>query len=526
MKTHWKILIAVMVFFGVFTAIWLVNMHMQPANEVDAYKKALRDQGEKLELSEVTPAPVPPEQNAADAVDDAFRLMSASSTGVPSTMRMVAPGKAMAAWTQPLVHGLGFTSNDSTNTWDEFAVIVTASRPSLELLQQILARPKLYFHLEYKNGFTMLLPRLAPLKRSAQALSAAAVYDLHAGDTGSALTNICVLLGLVNGEEDERTIISQLVRYAMASIAASVTWEFLQSTNSTDAQLATLQKSWEQLQFIGGLKNSLLMERSITADGIEKLRASPADFRKLVGSYSGRTPGGSVSTWPPDFNAMVDGAKFDAGEVLWRTSWSYSQELHLLQTIQVMLETLRTMQTNSVLKPDYDTMTSRLSSLGLTNNEGAFFQALNIPNFSDIFGGNNGLSATVLKLMKMEACRRVVVTAIALKRFQAQRGHWPDTLADLTPRFISSVPLDPCDGQPLRYRPNADGTYLLYSIGEDGVDDGGDAGVTPASPSSSGVTTAPSLYWQGLHVRDWVWPQPATAAEIEKYYADEAARQK
>ena len=29
------------------------------------------------------------------------------------------------------------------------------------------------------------------------------------------------------------------------------------------------------------------------------------------------------------------------------------------------------------------------------------------------------------------------------------------------------------DGQPLRYRRNADGTFLLYSIGENGKDDGG-----------------------------------------------------
>jgi hypothetical protein len=421
---------------------------------------------------------------------------------------------------------LGFTTDDSTNTWDEFAVIVTGNRPSLELLKQILERPKLDFHLEYKNGFTMLLPRLAPLKRSAQELSAATVYDLHNGDTGPALTNICVLLGLVNGEQDERTIISQLVRFAMASIASSATWEFLQSTNSTDAQLARLQKSWGQLEFPSGLENALQMERAITADGIEKLRDSAADFRRLVGGYSSRMPSASAWTWPPDFGALADGARFNTGEIMWRISWSYSQELHVLQANQVMLETLRTMETNQDLKPDYDAMMSRMSSLGLTNTEGAFFRTLNIPDFSDIFGGGGSYTGTVLNLMKIEACRRVVVTAIALKRFQVQHGHWPDTLAELTPDFISSVPVDPYDGQPLRYRPNAGGTFLLYSIGPDGVDDGGDAGAPIAAGSASTGSFTPQLYWQGWHVRDWAWPQPATAAESEKYYADEAARKK
>jgi hypothetical protein len=58
----------------------------------------------------------------------------------------------------------------------------------------------------------------------------------------------------------------------------------------------------------------------------------------------------------------------------------------------------------------------------------------------------------------------------------------------------------------LRYRLKADGTFLLYSIGADGKDDGGDAG---------GATRM--FYW--LHGRDWVWPQPATEAEIQNYYA-------
>ena len=72
---------------------------------------------------------------------------------------------------------------------------------------------------------------------------------------------------------------------------------------------------------------------------------------------------------------------------------------------------------------------------------------------------------------------------------------------------LSEVPRDPVDGKPLRYRLNSDGTFLLYSIGQDYKDDGGD-------PTS----TAPiaTFYW--LRGRDWVWPQPATPQEIQYYY--------
>jgi hypothetical protein len=47
-------------------------------------------------------------------------------------------------------------------------------------------------------------------------------------------------------------------------------------------------------------------------------------------------------------------------------------------------------------------------------------------------------------------------------------------LVDLVPNCLSTMPADPFNGQPLIYRP--EGTnWLLYSVGPDGVDDGGRA---------------------------------------------------
>jgi hypothetical protein len=110
----------------------------------------------------------------------------------------------------------------------------------------------------------------------------------------------------------------------------------------------------------------------------------------------------------------------------------------------------------------------------------------------------------------------MAITVIALKRYQLKYGKYPADLNSLVPEFVSTVPLDPVDGKPLRYRPNADGTFLLYSVGENGEDDGGDPSLEKGIQSSS-------FYWQNTHALDWVWPQPATPEEIQKYY-DEQAR--
>jgi hypothetical protein len=119
--------------------------------------------------------------------------------------------------------------------------------------------------------------------------------------------------------------------------------------------------------------------------------------------------------------------------------------------------------------------------------------------------------------MTVEVAKQATVTAVALKRYQLNHGNYPVDLNSLVPEFLPAVPLDPVDGQPLRYRPSADGTFLLYSVGENGKDDGGD-------PSLEKGVTGSSFYWQNAHALDWVWPQPATAEEIQKYYEEQGKK--
>ena len=77
-------------------------------------------------------------------------------------------------------------------------------------------------------------------------------------------------------------------------------------------------------------------------------------------------------------------------------------------------------------------------------------------------------------------------------------GRPPPDLDALVPQFLSAVPRDLMSAQPLRYRLSSNGSFTVYSVGEDGQDDGGD-------PNRPGVTDHFDL-WQG---RDAVWPAPA-----------------
>ena len=118
------------------------------------------------------------------------------------------------------------------------------------------------------------------------------------------------------------------------------------------------------------------------------------------------------------------------------------------------------------------------------------------------------------KVLRSETVRSLSITAIALKRYELHYHHPAPNLPALVPDFISAVPTDYLDGQPIKYRINPDGTGLLYSVGDDGKDDGG-------NPAPTDTKMEYRWIWSG---KDAVWPSPALPDEIEAYRKEAAKR--
>ncbi len=83
-------------------------------------------------------------------------------------------------------------------------------------------------------------------------------------------------------------------------------------------------------------------------------------------------------------------------------------------------------------------------------------------------------------LLRTHALLRCALVALAAERYRVAHGDWPRTVAEFVPAYLPAVPLDPFDGEPLRYR-RTDAGVVIYSVGEDGRDDGGDANPPPDS---------------------------------------------
>lgn len=479
--------------------------HAKGKRAVENYRNQLVANGEKLTVQELLPRTVRPAQNSVAVFRTANGLLNKHQffdlTNSLTAMRSINPGKAMVAWAQADVR------NEKTNTWEEVQAAAADERELVELLETIVDRPVLDFHLDYGVGFSLLLPHLAPLKHFAQRLSSTAICDLQRGDTEAAGLKIRAILAIVKGMEDERLIISQLVRIAIAHIGVAATWEFLQSSRVTDEQLAILQRDWADAEFLRGAENALLMERAMSEAAAARMRQSSAEFRQNATMYSRGTSSAGLSGWAEQ---AANSAVLKTKESMWRFAWSDPDELKMLRGQQVILNTIRAAQTNQAFADSLRQQETGLAALGVkpqSDSDKGYFGI--DENVSSMMSQSLvSIQRVPQRIFRTEVARNIVITAIALKRYQLRHGAYPSALAALKPEFATEVPRDPIDGKPLRYRLNSDGTYVLYSVGDDGKDDGGD--VSAATPSK---TTS----W--LQGRDWVWPLPASDDEVKTFFA-------
>ncbi|HAV64954.1 MAG TPA: hypothetical protein DCY13_21605, partial [Verrucomicrobiales bacterium] len=96
-----------------------------------------------------------------------------------------------------------------------------------------------------------------------------------------------------------------------------------------------------------------------------------------------------------------------------------------------------------------------------------------------------------------QAAIDLAVVACALERHRLAEGAYPNQLSALAPEYLASVRHDLIDGQPLRYRRAGD-SFVLYSIGANETDDGGQVGFKEVTKGRD---------WR-REEGDWVWQYP------------------
>jgi hypothetical protein len=336
------------------------------------------------------------------------------------------------------------------------------------------------------------------------AIAARTILALHEQNHLDAWTNLLALTRLVTAWQTEPMIISHAIRFRWVTTAQRVTWEALQANDWTEAELAALQHEWESANFFDGLPETAALARAGTVAYCEFARKQPPSpgptLREFVSDLvnsPNRALSDTTSGWQ---NARYRNYESYEDEIAWLLYFrdcevDYRKALNANSWVQMRelpsATNYRPAERNNALPYSID---GRIGPGGVWIGGWAERQ------------GQTLLARTA----QAEATRRLVLTAIAIKRFHLANHRYPESLAKLAPDYLKSAPKDFMNDEALCYRRTDDERFLLYSVGLDCVDDHGqmlaDGGGSQAGPGF-GRREGPDL----------VWPLPASPAEVRTY---------
>ncbi len=303
---------------------------------------------------------------------------------------------------------------------------------------------------------SVLLSQLGVVKTLAFAFVVRARVELLAGDTDAALADWQTATSLGEALDGDPLLISLLVTIAVTEGPLQVVWDGLAQHQWSDAQLLEIQTTLEKRNLVGDAARALRGERAFSVRLMDQTLF----------------PGGPPATNPPGWIQ-----KFLLPSIISQNKISMSRiyDEHAL--------------------PLLDVGGNRVRVAGIDSSEQELLAALNgfAPYNLLARGLVPAVTKTLGKVANVQNSINMAMVACALERHWLAEGSYPAELNALVPRFLNSIPLD-LDEQPLRYRLEPDGSFILYSVGIDLKDDQGRIG------KEDGTFT----HEEG----DWVWKYP------------------
>jgi len=471
------LLIAFVIVVVIGCVFWARRSRVQSA--LAKYKAELRAQGEKLSWAELG-YPRPPETNGSlSQLQTAVERIASGKVepGLLTLQQYVGPGLARVAWRagQP---PFGTNAPVGIMTWSEFVAVFAAVEPELREIRAALENPPRYFTHDPTNFLNLPRPPLVQLRKTAQWLSADSICALHEQRLDEAQANLHALTQLVQLHREDPLLVSQMIRVAIAGLALADTWEALQAAGWSELQLAALQRDWEGMDMVAGLDRALQGDRALGGWVFGLVDEASQSVEQII------RPDSNVRsrTWESLYSELIV-------MPIWRANRN-EDEMFLLRQYQRSLTAIREL---GVAKAWPETLTE----LNANDAERDAVLGGKMSKFRYLVSGIviPNTRRAVQTSVHTEIQRCLTVTVIALKRYKLQVGAYPPSLDSLVPQFLSAVPMDLMSAKPLCYHRNSDGTFTLYSAGEDGRDDGGDA--------STATVTGNWDIWSG---RDAVWP--------------------
>jgi hypothetical protein len=268
------------------------------------------------------------------------------------------------------------------------------------------------------------------------------LLHLHENDAAAAARDCICIANLGRSIGDEPCAVSQLTRLRFVVTAARGVERLLGQVTASEADLKRVQSIFAEEAAHDGWPTALrgeraMLDRAMIALGNGALKTSVIR-QGLIQNPRPQSAVGKMIEWledryPPDLTATYD--------------WHLRRATRMLEQTAGLPWHARAAVVAAITADDVNA-----PELG---REWWFATDTLLANFR-----------------RHHAMLRCTLVALAAERYRLRHRAWPQTAAELVPEFLPELPLDPFDGQPLRYKRLPDG-IVIYSVGADGIDDGG-----------------------------------------------------
>lgn len=344
---------------------------------------------------------------------------------------------------------------------------VRENQKPLDTIVAASQRPRFYppsptlLNDEDEGLIEMLVPGVQAAREAVRGLAVRAMWNLGEGRLDDAWQDILAVHRWARLVGQGHTVIEQVVALSINHMACEATAALLDAPQLTQAQVRNMQRDLDQLSGISGVVDAFdTGERAMFLDRVLRLRAGKdTGWHESLGVDDAFKKQMVIFTrLPAEWDiALRQGNKyFDLAVAAARLQPGVAREQAIAKLAAYASEN------EQVAKRGWG------ASLVVKSpkERGEVFAAVAILFFPPV--------ADRVIAMQDDANAELGLArlAAALALYRIEHGAYPDKLAQLVPAVLRKLPVDFISGQPPIFRREGDGC-LLYSVGENGVDDGG-----------------------------------------------------
>jgi len=343
--------------------------------------------------------------------------------------------------------------------------------PAFDEIREALKRPYAILPGDYSQPYMIPIPNFVTMRSMAQTLAQRAQCDLLLGHPEQALREVTLMHDLCRILEKPptgkpETLVEAMINVAITGLYVNTVADGLRWHTWQEPQLAALQEQFKAVNVVPFVWEAFQTEPAAVGHDLEIM-----PLPKLL----------SMATDKTHWSWLIP------------RGWVYQNMVNIAMKRQELLR-------------DVDPASHTISPIlfkGAASEVDKFF-AHKLPyRFLGAIANPNYIKALQTTIYNQTLANEAQIVC-ALERYHLAHGEYPETLDALKPQFIETLPHDIIGGQPLHYRRTdppspasgaASGKFLLYSVGWNETDDGGQV----------------ALKKDGSEDRekgDWVWQYP------------------